>query len=76
MPALPTAVPRLSARPVNLIMIIATLVGLWFGFTAPDVSPVVGPALTGAVGAAALQDGGDGADEDGPGRDGGGGGPR
>jgi len=45
MPAGTAAVSRRARRPVSMIMIGATVLGLWFGFTAPDTSPVVEPPV-------------------------------
>ncbi len=47
-----SAATRAARRPINVLMLIATAVGLLFGLTAPDVSPVVGAAF-GATGATA-----------------------
>ena len=33
-----------TRRPVSLVLVTATVLGLWFGLTAPDVSPVAPPA--------------------------------
>ena len=79
------AATRAARRPVNVLMLVATAVGLFFGLTAPDVSPVVGPAL-GATATTAVflnndgpvddDAGDDDDDDDGDGRGGGGGGPQ